>query len=94
MSRTDTTATKKTNYRSLYFKVMVVLVGQVLAALVVLATVGLDPAKAAYPGANGKIAFASTRTTGEGVDNPTGDYEIFTMNPDGTGITQLTNNTA
>ncbi len=86
MTRTNTT-TKKINYRSFYLKVMVVLVAQVLAALVVLATVGLDPAHAAYPGANGKIVFASDRTTGEGVNNPEGDYEIFTMNPDGTGIT-------
>jgi len=39
-----------------------------------------------------KIAFSSNRTTGMGVDNPTGDYEVFTMNPDGTGLTQLTFN--
>ena len=72
MTRSDT-PTKKANYRSFYFKVMVVLVGQVLAAVVVLAAVGLDPAEAAFPGANGKIVFASELTTGEGVDNPTGD---------------------
>ena len=72
MTRNDT-PTKKSNYRSFYFKVMVVLVGQVLAAVVVLAAVGLDPAEAAFPGANGKIVFASELTTGEGVDNPTGD---------------------
>ena len=41
-----------------------------------------------------KIVFSSTRTTGTGVNNPTGDYEIFTMNPDGTGLKQLTANTA
>jgi len=39
-----------------------------------------------------KIAFSSNRTTGIGVDNPTGDYEVFTMNPDGTGLKQLTFN--
>jgi hypothetical protein len=93
MTRTDTNTTKKINYHSFYLKVMVVLVVQVLAAVVVLAMVGLDPAQAAYPGANGKIVFASDRTTGTGVDNPTGDYEIFTMNKDGTGVTQLTFNT-
>src|ERR687886_1219220 len=41
---------------------------------------------------NGKIAFASSRTTGAGVDNPEGDSEIFTMNPDRTGIEQLAKN--
>ena len=66
-----------------------------LAALLLasLLVVAAGPAEAAYPGANGKIAFASNRTTGEGVDNPTGDSEIFTMNKDGTDITQLTHNT-
>jgi len=29
-----------------------------------------------------QIAFHSNRTAGPGVDNPTGDYEIFTMPPD------------
>ena len=51
------------------------------------------PAEAAFPGANGKIVFTSIRTTGPGVDNPTGDEEIFMMNPDGTEVTQLTTNT-
>ena len=54
---------------------------------------GGGPAEAAFPGKNGLIVFASQRTTGPGVDNPTGDYEIFTMNPDGTNVKQLTNNT-
>jgi Tol biopolymer transport system component len=40
------------------------------------------------------IAFSSDRTTGTGVDNPTRDFEIFGMNANGTGLTQLTNNTA
>ena len=39
-----------------------------------------------------KTVFTSDRTTGAGVDNPTGDYEIFKMNPDGTGVKQLTFN--
>src|SRR5687768_9373752 len=51
-------------------------------------------AEATFPGENGRIAFASDRTTGEGVDNPTGDFEIFTMERDGTGLVQLTNNFA
>src|SRR5215210_7183435 len=56
-------------------------------------TVGIlalvETAEAAFPGVNGKIAFVSLRVT---ATNPTGDYEIFTMNPDGTGVTQLTFN--
>jgi Tol biopolymer transport system component len=50
------------------------------------------PAEAAFPGSNGKIVFQGERRTGVGVDNPQGDFEIFTMNPDGTGLTQLTHN--
>jgi Ca2+-binding RTX toxin-like protein len=40
-----------------------------------------------------KIVFSSDRTSGEGVSNPTGDDEIFIMNPDGTELKQLTFNT-
>jgi TolB protein len=74
----------------------VLLVAAAWAALVLalVMAVGAKLAKAAFPGSNGKIAFVSDRTTGTGVNNPTGDFEIFTMNPDGTGLTQLTNNTA
>src|ERR671932_788377 len=72
--------------------VLVLLLAAALAAGL-LALVGtIKPAKAAFPGSNGKIAFASSRTTGAGVDNPEGDSEIFTMNPDRTGIEQLTKN--
>ena len=39
-----------------------------------------------------KMVFASNRTAGTGVNNPTGDQEIFKMNPDGTGVRQLTFN--
>ena len=41
-------------------------------------------AQAAFPGQNGRIAFSSS------VD---GDSEIYTINPDGTGLAQLTDNT-
>jgi Tol biopolymer transport system component len=62
--------------------------GAALSAVVALA--GTAPeAKAAF---TEKIVFSSNRTTGTGVNNPTGDYEVFKMNPDGTGIRQLTFN--
>jgi Tol biopolymer transport system component len=41
------------------------------------------PADGTVPGPNGRIAYESTRD---------GDSEIFTINPDGTGETQLTSN--
>lgn len=42
---------------------------------------------------NGKlIVFGSNRTTGEGVDNASGDMEIFVVKADGTGLRQLTHN--
>ena len=64
-----------------------------VAAGLFLALAAPRGAEATFPGADGRIAFASNRTTGEGVDNPTGDYEIFTMQPDGTDVVQLTHNT-
>lgn len=61
-----------------------------LAALGSLAFVGLPPlaspgAEAVFPGANGKMAFTSLRS---------GDFEVFVMNADGSGQTNLTNTTA
>ena len=62
--------------------------GTAMAA--VLATAGTaQQAEAALPN---KVVFTSNRATGTGVDNPTGDYEIFSMNPDGSGVKQLTVN--
>jgi TolB protein len=55
--------------------------GLALVALLTLAA----PAQAAFPGANGKIAFTSVRD---------GNYEIYKMNPDGTAQTRLTTNAA
>jgi Tol biopolymer transport system component len=71
------------------------LVSTALAALFigggVLTVVG-RPAHATFPSQNGKIAFSSNLIVGELVDNPQGDYEVFTINPDGTNLTQLTRN--
>jgi Tol biopolymer transport system component len=69
----------------------------ILAALAALALAtsllvqSARPAEAAFPGANGKIVFASNQLM---ATNPTGDSEIFAMNPNGTGLKQLTFNTA
>jgi Tol biopolymer transport system component len=52
------------------------------------------PAEAAFSAKDVRITFASDRTTGPGVHNPTGDYEIFTANRDGKRLKQLTFNTA
>lgn len=54
-----------------------------------------DPApdrNPAYSPDGTKIAFESQRKAGKGVENQTGDEEIFKMNPDGTGLKQLTKN--
>jgi Tol biopolymer transport system component len=56
-----------------------------LALLGALALVA--PAHAAFPGANGKILFSSLN---EAV--PGGNWEVFAVNPDGTGRVNLTNN--
>src|SRR5215211_7250097 len=71
-----------------------VLLAAAALAVGLLLLVKTKPAEATFPGGNGKIAFVSARSTGAGVDNPTGDWEIFTMKPDGTSLTQLTFNTA
>jgi Tol biopolymer transport system component len=71
-------------------RVSAVIVAVALAAGA-LALVGTEPAEAAFPGANGKIAFSSNRVT---ASSPTGDYEIYTMDSGGTGVIQLTDNTA
>jgi Tol biopolymer transport system component len=56
-----------------------------LPALLSLALIPAIQANAAFPGRNGKIAFASTRD---------GDFEIYRMNPDGHRTIQLTHNSA
>jgi len=46
---------------------------------------GARPGDAAFPGANGKIAFSNDQS---------GKYEVYVMNADGSGQTNLTNNPA
>ena len=62
--------------------------GATLSAVVALA----GTAQQAEAALGGKIVFTSTRTGGTNVNNPTGDQEIFSMKPDGTGLKQLTFN--
>jgi hypothetical protein len=61
--------------------------GQMAAATMLatglLVVAQIDSAGAAYPGKDGLIAIESNRTTGKGVDTPTGDTETFTVKPDG-----------
>ena len=71
-----------------------VVVAMILAGILAALTGTAREASATFPGYDGRIAFASNRTTGEGVDNPEGDFEIFTMESDGTDLHQLTHNAA
>ena len=90
--------TIQTNIRKLIGsieKMKALAAGLLAAAMMAASLLAPTPAQAsAFPGANGKIVFTSNRTTGTGVNNPEGELEIFTMNPDGTGLKQLTKNTA
>jgi dipeptidyl aminopeptidase/acylaminoacyl peptidase len=61
-------------------RLRVALVAACLAALALAA-----PAHAAFPGADGKIAFASNRD---------GNFEIYTVDPDGTNLQRLTHTAA
>jgi len=69
-----------------------ILAAALATGLLLVLVLRAEPAEAAFPGANGKIVFASNRTSG--VNNPEGDFEIFTMDPNGTNLTQLTKNVA
>ncbi len=62
-------------------------------AVVGFLTMSSTPAEAASH-EDDRIVFASDRTTGPGVYNPTHDFEIFTADRDGKHAKQLTSNTA
>jgi Tol biopolymer transport system component len=69
------------------------LLALVLAGLVLMMVAPEKAAHAAFPGENGKIVFHSNRNLPDNT-NPDGDLEIFTMEPDGSHIEQLTDNGA
>jgi TolB protein len=72
-------------------KVVLVAVGTLLAACLVALVGTAKPGEAAFPGANGKIAFDAWRgTASDGGSVGTLDADIFSMNPDGSGQRQLT----
>jgi dipeptidyl aminopeptidase/acylaminoacyl peptidase len=69
--------------------------------LLLMLLVAVEPAGAALPGQNGRIAFSSTRgdvaSTDACPEFPTSSpchHEIYTMNSNGTDSVRLTNNTA
>jgi Tol biopolymer transport system component len=69
------------------------------AALLAALAVALvaPPARAAFPGANGKIVFYSNRDDPDPVgcfSARTCNYDIYSMNPDGSGMTRLTDDPA
>jgi len=59
--------------------------GLLAAAGVLVVVLYAQPAEANYPGKPAKIAYS-------GRDAPNGDYEIYTINPNGGGKKQLTDN--
>jgi Tol biopolymer transport system component len=75
---------KDLSIRTLYIPSLIV--AAVLMACAVVLVVS-EKAEATFPGKNGRIAYASYDAP-----LPKGDSEIYTINPDGSGKRQLTNN--
>jgi hypothetical protein len=69
--------------RMLYLPALIVAAVLMACAVVVLAL--SEKAEATFPGKNGRIAYASYSGGGK-------DSEIYTINPNGSGKTQLTHN--
>ena len=64
--------------------------GSYVCCLLVTSVGTTKPAGAPFADIIGKIAFASWLDTGEGVENPTGDAEIFAIEPDSAGLIRRT----
>jgi len=87
MGRVGAKMTRKT------FGICVALAGTILATCALVLATTLQPAEAAFPGAGGKIAFAKENTQDCTNTIPREcSYEIYTINPDGSGQKRLTNN--
>lgn len=71
------------------FRIRAMLAAVLLAAAATILAMTFEtrPAEAAFPGQNGKIVY-------ESLDLSTWNYEIYVMNPDGTGPTPLTDTPA
>src|SRR5215212_7714360 len=65
------------------FRVLLEMAVMALAAFLLVLVVAEKPAKAAFPGNNGKIVFVSDRD---------GDNDIYTISPTGDNLKRLTNN--
>lgn len=78
------TESRPARRRSKVLVLAFMLAGAIAMSVSVLAAT-TKPAEAAFPKANGKIAFTSTRS---------GNYEVYAMDPDGTNQTNLTDNAA
>jgi hypothetical protein len=74
---------KVTKINHYHLRALAVLVALALAVSLLAGETG--PAKAAFPGANGKIVFASNRD---------GNVELYSRNPEGTNQTNLTRSAA
>jgi len=70
---------------SLASTVLAILVAAMATVAVGTLAVGTSPARAAFPGTNGKIVFASNRH---------GGWEIYTISPAGKNLKRLTDNAA
>ncbi len=80
--------------RGRFGAVGVLSLGGAVLALAVLVGWGLTgaPAHAAFPGTNGKIACAGPKDRSAPDPDDVEDYEVYTINPDGTGQVFLTDN--
>ena len=79
--------TRITHSRAL--TILAAMTAAALAAGLLLAVVGAKPASAAFPGQNGKIVFSSNSDIVQQHNS-----NIYTVNPDGTDLSRLTNGTA
>jgi Tol biopolymer transport system component len=75
-------------------KVSLVTTAAMLAICMLALVETTNTAKAAFPGENGKIAFAGSlaHDCGEGCVTSSNNWEIYTVNADGSELVKITNN--